>query len=361
MSELLEASRMVYRLRGHLKRRFLFELSRFRPGYPGRLLLSILVFLSLLVIAAGQVMPKRNVLIINELGHSHCLSPVLTQMIITGVEEESSRQVELHESSLWERTKWIWVSLVLMILSLAALVIYLQSSRKQLQLARERHRQLSGMLIHAEEQERSRVATELHDDFSQRLAVLALKLGNVADNISPLSKEAEQEMQELLNAVSELVADLHTLSHRLHSSTLERLGLVPGIQSLCKEFSSQTGLRIEFSPENIPPSVSPDAALCLFRIIQEALRNVKKHSGATSAQVKISQEGEQLHLTVSDAGNGFELRELQSQNGLGVHSMEERVSALGGKFAIRSSRNEGTTVEALLPLDARVGRARGHA
>jgi signal transduction histidine kinase len=267
--------------------------------------------------------------------------------------------VLFHEASVWERTKWTWMLVFSVMFFLAALAMYLQHSRKQLELARERQRRLSGMLINAEEQERSRVATELHDDFSQRLAVLALKLENVAEAVSPLSKEADQQLHELLSSASELGADLHTLSHRLHSATLEKLGLVPGIRALCKEFSFQTGLNIGFSAEGIPNSVSPEVALCIFRIVQEALRNVKKHSGATSAEVKLVGRGEKLRLFVCDEGNGFEIRELQARDGLGICSMEERVLLLGGEFAIHSARGSGTTVEASVPLAARVGIAKG--
>jgi signal transduction histidine kinase len=140
--------------------------------------------------------------------------------------------------SLWDRTKWIWATAFLLILGLSGLAMYLQHSRKRLELAEERQRHLGGMLINAEEKERSRVASELHDDFSQRLALIALKLENVAETVSPFSKEANQQLHELLNSTSELGADLHTLSPRLHSSALESLGLVHAVSALCKEFTA---------------------------------------------------------------------------------------------------------------------------
>ena len=269
--------------------------------------------------------------------------------------------VLFHEQGFWERTKGVWIGVFVIILSLSALALYLQRSRKQLELAKERQMWLSGMLINAEEQERSRVANELHDDFSQRLAVLALKLGNTAEVVAPLSKEADRQLHELLNTASELGADLHTLSHHLHSSTLEKLGLVPGIRALCKEFSAHTGLEVKFSPEHIPATASQDVALCIFRLVQESLRNVKKHSGAGSVEVTLQLHRDMLRLSVCDEGNGFEIQELQNQNGLGIHIMEERVRLLGGVFKIHSAWGKGTSVEASLPIAAkvRIATARG--
>jgi signal transduction histidine kinase len=135
------------------------------------------------------------------------------------------------------------------------------------------------MLITAQEQERTRLASELHDDFGQRIALLALGMENAAEAIQPSAKEASEHLRVLSVSVSEIGADLHTLPHRLHSSTLESLGLVPGISALCREFSSQTGIAIDFSSEDIPRTVPSAVALRLFRIVQEALRNIQKHSG----------------------------------------------------------------------------------
>ena len=148
--------------------------------------------------------------------------------------------VLFREPSLWERTKWLWVTALLIALLLSALATYLQYSRRQLKLAKESERRLSSELINAEEQERRRIASELHDDFSQRLAVLSLGLENV-DEATPSSlPDVHERLHELVRSTSELSTDLHTLSHQLHSSTLESLGLVPAVAALCKEFTSQS-------------------------------------------------------------------------------------------------------------------------
>jgi signal transduction histidine kinase len=161
-------------------------------------------------------------------------------------------------------------------------------------------RDTSGKLINAQEQERSRLAAEIHDDFSQRLALLALGLEKAEEAISSSPVEALKQVHSLLNSASEIGADLHTLSHRLHSSTLEALGLVPGVAAFCKEFASQQGIEIDFLPDDIPRSTHPDVALRLFRVVQEGLRNLKKHSGAPKAQVRLHRAGDRLLVSVSD-------------------------------------------------------------
>ena len=261
-----------------------------------------------------------------------------------------SSMVLFRVPSLWDRTKWIWATAFLIILGLSVLAIYLQHSRKRLVLAEERQRNLSGMLIDAEEKERSRVASELHDDFSQRLALIALKLDSVAETVSPLSKEADGQIHEILDSVTEVGTDLHTLSHRLHSSTLESLGLVPALSALCKEFTAQQGVEVEFAADGAPRSVHPESALCIFRIVQEGLRNLKRHSGAQRGLVSLRVDDGKLRVCVLDHGCGFDIEKLRHDQGLGIRSMEERASFLGGEFKIQSAPGQGTTVNAWVPL-----------
>jgi len=254
--------------------------------------------------------------------------------------------VLFREPSLWERTKWLWVTALLIALVLSALAAYLQYGRRQLALAKQRERHLSSELINAEEQERRRIASELHDDFSQRLAVLSLGLENV-DEATPASlADVHERLRELVRSTSELSTDLHTLSHQLHSSTLESLGLVPAVAALCKEFTANQGIRVDFTSTEIPRSVHPDTALCVFRIIQEGLRNFKKHSGAEEAKVNLKMTAERLEITVRDEGHGFDLQGLDKNEGLGIRSMEERARSLGGKFEIHSESGKGTTLKA---------------
>ena len=259
----------------------------------------------------------------------------------------------------WERYNRTLVTGMLIFVSLTLLTIYILFEQKQLKRARKAHEQLSGRLINAQEKERSRLAAEIHDDFSQRLALLALGLESAEEAIGSSPSEAVKQVHSLLNSASEIGADLHTLSHRLHSSTLEALGLVPGISALCKEFTNQQGIEIDFLPDDIPRSIHPDVALCLFRIVQEGLRNLKKHSGASKAQVRLRRAGDKLVVHVCDEGIGFDVRQLGEKEGLGIRSMEERTYLLGGRFEIHSAPRKGTRIEAWVPLQPKSELAAG--
>jgi len=254
------------------------------------------------------------------------------------------------ELSIWQRTKSIWISGLLIILGLSALVAYLQFSRKELRLARDAQMQLSGRLIDAQEKERSRLAAELHDDFSQRLALLALGLENASEALPDSPRAAKQQLQELINSAGELGADIHTVSHRLHSATLESLGLVPGVSSLCKEFTDRHGIEIDFSADNIPRIVAPGVALCVFRIVQEALQNLRKHSGAARAEVSLIKRADRIFVSIYDQGKGFDMSDMKAHEGLGIQSMGERARLLSGCFEIHSKPGRGTRVEAAIPL-----------
>ena len=254
------------------------------------------------------------------------------------------------EVSVWERTKQIWISGLLLILLLSALAAYLHFSRKQLKQARDAQLQLSGLLINAQEMERSRLASELHDDFSQRLALLALELENASEALPDSSAATKRKLHELLNSASELGADLHTVSRRLHPSTLESLGLVPGLKALCDEFTSRQGIEIVFSSKNIPRAVPPNVALCLFRVAQEGLQNLRKYSGASQGKVDLRKAGDRVFLSVSDNGRGFDAKEMRNRLGLGIRSMGERARLVGGKFEIQSEPGKGTRIDVCVPL-----------
>jgi signal transduction histidine kinase len=258
--------------------------------------------------------------------------------------------VLFREPSLWERTKWFWVFAGLIALAVFFFGASLQYSQRQLKFAKERERHLSSELINAEEQERRRIASELHDDFSQRLAVLSLGLENV-DEATPASlPDVHKRLHELVRSTSELSTDLHNLSHQLHSSTLESLGLVPAVAALCKEFTANQEIRVDFTSVEIPRSINPDTALCVFRIVQEGLRNLQKHSGAEVAKVYLRVIGGNLEVIVRDEGCGFDMQGLKQNEGLGMRSLEERARALGGKFEIHSECGKGTTLKVRLPL-----------
>jgi signal transduction histidine kinase len=263
--------------------------------------------------------------------------------------------VLFRETTTWERQKWSILTGLLFLAGLIVLIAFLLLERKKLRSARATQHQLSGILINAQEAERRRLAAELHDDFSQRLALLALGLGTAAQIIPESPQEANRQLQELSNDAGNIGADLHTLSHRLHSASLESLGLAPTVSAFCKEFSAQQGVKIEFTHDHIPRKINPDVALCVFRIVQEGLRNIKKHSGAHSAQVRLQVNGNAIHLLISDQGTGFDPKELKMREGLGIWSMGERASLLGGRLQIRSVAGKGTIIDVRVPLEQPLG------
>jgi signal transduction histidine kinase len=257
--------------------------------------------------------------------------------------------VLFREISVWERAKRLWISGLLIILALSLLATYLQYSRAELKKSRDAQAQLSGQLINAQEKERSRLASELHDDFSQRLALLAFGLQNTAETLPDSSSTAKQTLDEFRQSVCELGDDLHSVSHRLHSSTLDTLGLVAGLSSLCREFGAKQGIEVAFASEDIPRTVRPEVSLCLFRITQEGLQNLKKHSGAKRAQLSLRHKGDRLFLSLCDEGMGFDTNSME-RPGLGILSMQGRARLLGGEFGIYSKAGKGTRIEVWVPL-----------
>ncbi len=266
--------------------------------------------------------------------------------------------VLFRQPTLWEHYRGTVLVGLLVFVTLSLLILYLLFERTQLDAARNEQMRLSGRLINAQEDERARLASELHDDFSQRLAMLSLRLETATEIVPESPAEANRQLHELINSAGELGADLHTLSHRLHSTTLERLGLAAGVSAFCKEFTAQRGIQVTFSHTDVPRSVSPDISLCLFRIVQEGLRNVQKHSRAAHAQVRIETMDDALHLSISDDGTGYDIKNGADRQGLGLWSMRERVRLVGGRFEIHSQTQKGTRIDVWAPLTKKVEVAR---
>jgi PAS domain S-box-containing protein len=212
---------------------------------------------------------------------------------------------------------------------------------------------LSGMtrkLIESQEQERARISRELHDDVSQRLAMVAIELTTLQQN-NELPSEIRGRMHELQQMTSDISTDVHTLSHELHSSTMEYLGLVNGMQSWCKEFGERQKLDIEFKSDNVP-KLPQEISLCLFRVLQEALHNAAKHSGVKRIEVQLTEASDGIHLIVSDPGKGFDIEAAKRSRGLGLTSMQERVRLVGGTIVIDSKPTAGTTIHVCVHFSA---------
>jgi PAS domain S-box-containing protein len=216
-------------------------------------------------------------------------------------------------------------------------------------LAAESLEELSGRLITAQDEERTRIARELHDDFSQRLALQGIGLAQLWKKM-PESEVAERaRVQELLKGIQEISSDMHSLSHQLHSSKLEHVGLVPALMGLCEELSSRFKVQIKFTEHGLSSGIPKDVGLCLFRIAQEALGNVVKHSGAKEAKVELCGTRNEIRLRIVDAGFGFD-PELRNENaGLGLVSMRERLRLIGGRLSVQSAPMRGTEILAEVP------------
>ena len=208
---------------------------------------------------------------------------------------------------------------------------------------------VSRRLIEAQEQERVRIGRELHDDIGQRLALLAVELRRLQDDSATLP-DVRRRLVGLQKQTSAIAVDIQSLSHELHSAKLQYLGIASAMRGFCREFGEQQRVEIEFSAQGLPAPLSADVSLCLFRVLQEALHNSAKHSGARHFEVRLWGATDEIHLTVKDSGTGFDLDVAKASQGLGLISMEERLKLLNGTLSIESQSNRGTTIHARVPL-----------
>jgi len=209
---------------------------------------------------------------------------------------------------------------------------------------------LSRKLIEAQEQERARIARELHDDIGQRLALLAVGFDQIQQDTPALPRKALNQMIELRKQTVDLSTDVQTMSHALHAPKLEYLGLVATVRSICTEFGERQRVEIDYSSHDVPSPLPHDISLCLIRVLQEALQNAAKHSGVRHMQVELRGTADEIHLSVRDLGKGFDLNAAMQGRGLGLTSMQERVRLLNGTVLIQSKPMGGTTVQVRLPV-----------
>jgi len=211
-------------------------------------------------------------------------------------------------------------------------------------------------LIEAHEEERAWIGRELHDDVNQRLALLAVELDNARQQL-PSSRAVEKVIQHAQERIAEIARDVQGLSHRLHSSKLDYLGLVSAANSFCRDVAQQSNVRVDFSHIDVPRTLPKEVSLCLFRVLQEALQNAVKHSGGKQFHVILARAQDRLELIVSDDGAGFDVKNAAGGKGLGLISMRERLQLVEGELSIHSQPGTGTTVRALVPLEEEPMRA----
>lgn len=213
----------------------------------------------------------------------------------------------------------------------------------------EELRILSGRLLEAQDQERVRLARELHDNISQRLVLLKMRLNALQGKTRTLD-DLRIQFQETKDMCDVVCDEVRALSHRLHSSKLDLLGLAKAVRGLCEEMAAQQSVQVEVAIKDIPARLPSELSLCLFRVLQEALLNAIKHSGERVFQVGLHSTSSEINLSIHDSGVGFDVTEAMRGSGLGLVSMRERLHLLGGSLSIESGLGHGTTIEARAPL-----------
>lgn len=225
----------------------------------------------------------------------------------------------------------------------------LSAKEQSLRRAKDGLRQLATKLLNSQEEERRRIAREMHDDWTQRLAILGIESAKLESHL-----DTKSIALPLLHAIREqlvsLSEDVHDLSRQLHPSILEDLGLVEALRSECAGFTRREEIAVDYRADKIPTKVSKNVSLCVYRVAQEALRNVAKHAAVHEASLSLVATETELILRVQDQGHGFDTENGLAQAGVGLSSMEERVHLIQGEISIMSALGRGTTIEVRVPL-----------
>ena len=217
-------------------------------------------------------------------------------------------------------------------------------------LAAEALSTVSQRLIEAQEEERARLARELHDDITQRLGLLVIRLDIVMKDESASLTRLRETIDDTRDELDSLVSDVDALSHRLHPPRLDLLSLDASAAALCREIADQHGIEIRFHAESVSPALAPRISLSLYRVLQEALQNTIKHSGVQTVEVVLRGSLDFIELTVRDGGSGFDPGNATRSAGIGLTSMQERMKAVDGQLCIDSVPGQGTTIYARAPL-----------
>jgi two-component system sensor histidine kinase UhpB len=239
--------------------------------------------------------------------------------------------------------------LFITVLAVGLLARNLKRSVFQSRDAERRIRALSRRLISTQEEERAHLARELHDDISQQIAALSIGMGNLKTQIPQQHVDAREHSDLIQQNLAHVAESIRRLSHDLHPANLHYAGLAAALRAFCSEIGLSTGVQVSLRVDGAFDGVPSSAALCVYRITQEALQNVSKHAKVGSAAVELSRSDGGLRLTVSDTGVGIEPGRVEATNGLGLVSMEERTQLVRGSLEITSKPNQGTTVVLRIP------------
>ena len=274
------------------------------------------------------------------------------RVALTGIPERAECYVESLKMwfsiSVYSPLKEYFVAIFDVITERKMAEAALRASEAALRQSEESYRNLARQLLTAQEAERKRLARELHDDLSQRLAGLAMDAEMLGQQMPPQGAGAV-ELKDMKDKLVTLSIDVHSLSRQLHPSILDDLGLPDAIASECARFRRQDSMAIDFRAENITKEIPPDVAVCLYRIVQEGLRNISKHAQATEVTISLVGRNDSLILTIVDNGRGFDPGQKRPV-GLGLDSMQERAHLIGADFWVESQPGQGTVIEVLAPL-----------
>jgi signal transduction histidine kinase len=250
----------------------------------------------------------------------------------------------------WEEHKLAVLSAGCLALLETALVAFLLIERRKRKTSERTLRLLSAQRISAQEEDRRQLARELHDDVNQRLALLSIELDQLRED--PQAWPLKARLQQLSAKTASLSTDVHTLARELRPSKLDHLGLVPAAQDLCREIGIRHEIQVDLESKDVPEGLTGDTAICLYRLLQEALQNVVKHSRALQVRVVLEGKDNRIDMKVFDNGAGFTPGELDDDKGfgLGLAGMRERVAVLEGMVVVRSAPGAGTKVYVSVPL-----------
>ena len=219
-----------------------------------------------------------------------------------------------------------------------------------LQQAEKARLELAQRLVNAQEAECRRVGQELHDSIGHTLAMLTIDLERTRRSLTDQSPNTHARLAGLIDKLKDLSHDVSTLSRRLHSSTLEILGLAVAVKALSREFSEQYQVQVRCECSGVPDNLAPDVSLCLYRVVQESLHNIAKHSQATKINIELDGTSDSLRLSISDNGVGFVQNNARIRLGLGLISMRERLHLIGGRFVITAKPGFGARIEAVVSV-----------
>ncbi|HEU4434308.1 MAG TPA: histidine kinase, partial [Pyrinomonadaceae bacterium] len=226
----------------------------------------------------------------------------------------------------------------------------LEESQKKLHQSHTQVRSLLGRLIDVQEAERRRISRELHDDLSQKIATLSVAISRLKRQVPLPDAELITELDGLRQKTNSLTNEVRRLSHQLHPAVLEHLGLVTALETYIGNFKDEEQIDVRLTAEIGDERVPFQTSICIYRVAVEALRNVSRHSGATSAAISLKRHNGSLELRVTDSGKGFDVDGFRRGGGLGLVSIEERLRLLQGSCEIHSSPEKGTTLVARVPL-----------